>query len=74
LAPDEDSEAPVPTSGIGDQPGTRLRDPPVCFAKLDERVLIEMLVHGQMVQMVRSVIDIAGLRMDPVHLVVKRAQ
>ena len=74
LARDKGGEAPIATAGIGDQAGPRLHDPPVRFAKLEERVLIEMLVHRQMVQMVPEIIGIAGLRMDPVHLVVKLAQ
>ena len=61
---DEDGKAPIATAGIGDKQGSHLVHPPVRFAKLDERILIQMLVHGQMVQMVSYIKHIAGLRMD----------
>jgi hypothetical protein len=48
----EDGKAPIATAGIGDKPAPRLVHAPVRFAKLNERILIQMLVHGQMVQMV----------------------
>src|SRR3984893_16838271 len=70
----EDGKAPIATAGIGDKPGPRLVHPPVRFAKLDERMLIQMLVHVQMVQMVSYIIRIAGLRMDTIHLIVKLSQ
>jgi hypothetical protein len=70
----EDGKAPIATAGIGDKPGPRLVHPPVRFAELDERILIQMLVHGQMVQMVPYIIRITGLRMDTIHLIVKLAQ
>jgi hypothetical protein len=68
------SHTSIATAGIGDEPGSRLVHPPVRFAKLNERVLIQMLVHGQMVQMVPYIIRIAGLRVDTVHLIVKLSQ
>jgi hypothetical protein len=40
------------------------------FAKLDEWILIQMLMHGQMVQIVPRIIRIAGLRVDTIHLIV----
>jgi hypothetical protein len=70
----EDGKAPVATAGIGDEPGPRLVHPPVRFAELDERILIQMLVHSQMVQMIPKIIRIIGLRMDTIHLIVKLAQ
>src|SRR6267143_2694918 len=74
LARHEDGETPIAASGIGDEPGPRLGHPPERFAKLDEGILIQMLVHGQMVQMVSYIIRIAGLRMDTIHLIVKLSQ
>src|ERR1700719_941683 len=70
----EDGKAPIATADIGNKPGPRLVHPPVRFAELDERILIQMLVHGQMVQMVPYIIRIAGLRMDTIHLIVKLSQ
>ena len=67
-------QSPIATAGIGDEPGPRLVHPPVRFAELDERILIQMLVHGQVVQMVPLIIRIIELRMDTIHLIVKRAQ
>jgi hypothetical protein len=70
----EDGETSIAASGIGDEPGDRLVHPPEGFAKLDKRVLIQMLMHGQMVEMVPFIIGIAVLRMDTVHLIVKLSQ
>jgi hypothetical protein len=56
LASHEDGETPIAASGIGDEPGPCLIHPPERFAKLDEGVLIQMLMHGQMVQMVPYII------------------
>ena len=66
----EDGETSIAASGIGDEPGARLVHPPEGFAKLDKRVLIQMFVHSQSVQMIAQIIRIAGLRMDAVHLVI----
>jgi hypothetical protein len=74
LARREDGETPIAASGIGDEPGPRLVHPPERFAKLDEWVLIQMLMHGQMIQMVPCIICIGGLRMDAVHLIVELSE
>ena len=71
LACHEDGEAPIATAGIGDEPGPRLVHPLVSLAKLDERVLIQVFVHGQLMQMIAQIIRIAGLRMDAIHLIIK---
>src|SRR5712691_10873320 len=47
LARHKDSEAPIATAGISDEPGPHLVYPLVGLAKLDEWVLIQVFVHGQ---------------------------
>ncbi len=70
LAGHEDSEAPIATAGIGDEPGTYLVHVSVGLAKLDEWVLIQVFVHRQSVQMIAHIVHITGLRMDTVHRII----
>ena len=69
----EDGKASIATAGIGDEPRPRLVHPLIGLTKLDERVLIQVFVYGQILQMIPQIIRIAGLRMDALHRIVEGA-